>query len=128
MKSRTLRIVASATCFATAGVLTLATPAYADRPMQESAGAQESAGQMADDTTITGKVKSAIAQDERVDASSIQVSTDNGIVQLSGFASSPQEADHAAALARAVPGVKDVKNGIELKPQSQQPQSQPQQQ
>src|SRR6218665_3618521 len=77
---------------------------------------QSSAGAYVDDTTITAKVKSKFIEDKAVAASSIQVETLNGTVQLSGFAKSENERDQAAALARDVKGVKSVKNDILVRP------------
>jgi osmotically-inducible protein OsmY len=85
----------------------------ADADMQR----QESVGEVLDDTVVTSKVKAAFVQDEQVGALRINVTTYKGIVQLSGFANSAQEADHAAAVARTVPGVRQVKNDILLKQQ-----------
>ncbi|MDD5248902.1 MAG: BON domain-containing protein [Rhodocyclaceae bacterium] len=129
MKAKSLRsafIATSATLLAVASAIPLTvTSAYADTPMQNSAdpqdstsGAKESTGQMIDDTAITTKVKSAFVRDQKVSALDISVKSDNGIVQLSGFANSAQEADRAAELARQVPGVKEVQNNIELKSSS----------
>jgi hyperosmotically inducible protein len=101
-------------------------PAYADTPAQENAGATQegqSVGKMTDDTMITAKVKAAFVKDEKVSALRIKVTTNNGIVQLSGFANSAQEADRAAEVARNVAGVKDVKSDIQLKAQSKEPSS-----
>lgn len=116
MKSTLLRGALGATTAA----LVVISPAYAaDMPSQESTGAtQESAGQMTDDTMITTKVKAAFVKDEKVGALRIKVTTNNGIVQLSGFANSAQEAERAAEVARKVPGVKDVKSDIQLKSSS----------
>ena len=77
---------------------------------------QSSAGAYVDDTTITAKVKSKFIEDKAVAASSIQVETLNGTVQLSGFAKSETEREQAAALARDVKGVKTVKNDILVRP------------
>lgn len=77
---------------------------------------QSSAGAYVDDTTITAKVKSKFIEDKAVAASSIQVETLNGTVQLSGFAKSEAEREQAAALARDVKGVKTVKNDILVRP------------
>lgn len=74
-----------------------------------------SAGQAIDDTVLTTKVKAAFVKDEVVDALDIQVKTYNGTVQLSGFATSAEERNRAVELARAVEGVKEVRNDIELK-------------
>jgi len=77
---------------------------------------QSSAGAYVDDTTITAKVKSKFIEDKAVAASSIQVETLNGTVQLSGFAKSEAEREQAASLARDVKGVKTVKNDILVRP------------
>lgn len=77
---------------------------------------QTTVGGYVDDTTITAKVKSKFVEDKSVAASSIQVETLNGTVQLSGFAKSDAERSAAAALARDVNGVKAVKNDIIVRP------------
>lgn len=73
---------------------------------------QESTGEALDDSVITTKVKAAFVQDAKVSALRIGVETQKGIVQLSGFAASPQEAQQAGQLAQTVPGVKAVRNDI----------------
>jgi hyperosmotically inducible protein len=114
MKSKSIRrtlIASSATLLlAASAAMLLARTAYADTPRQDSAG------EILDDTVITTRVKSSFVQDATVSAMRISVSSNKGIVQLSGFANSQQEADRAAEIARKVPGVKDVKNDILLKP------------
>ncbi|MDD5250389.1 MAG: BON domain-containing protein [Rhodocyclaceae bacterium] len=115
--SRTGVVAASAVLLAVAGASALRAGPVLGDTMESGAGAQkqESAGQMVDDSAITAKVKSAFVQDDKVSALRIKVTTDKGVVQLSGFANSAQEADRAAEVARKVPGVKDVKNDIMLK-------------
>lgn len=76
---------------------------------------QESTGQYFDDAAITTRVKAAFVEDKAVSAARINVETFKGVVQLSGFANNQAEIDQAVALARAVSGVKDVKNDIRLK-------------
>ncbi|GAB4508992.1 MAG: molecular chaperone OsmY [Sulfuricaulis sp.] len=75
----------------------------------------QGAGAYLDDSAITAKVKSAFVTDKEVSALNIKVETNNGVVQLSGFASSRQEIDRAGSLARSVQGVKSVENNIQLK-------------
>lgn len=77
---------------------------------------QSTAGQYVDDTTISTRVKARMAADPAVSAMRIEVETLNGVVQLAGFATSQAEKDKAAALARAVPDVKDVRNNIIVRP------------
>ena len=73
---------------------------------------RETAGEYLDDTTITTRVKAALIADKTVKASQIGVETMQGEVQLSGFVDTPQQAAHAADLARGVTGVKTVRNSI----------------
>ena len=77
---------------------------------------QSSVGQYVDDTTVTTSVKARFAEDNNVSAMRIQVETLNGMVQLSGFATSQSEKDNAGQLARAVPDVKGVTNNIIVRP------------
>lgn len=76
---------------------------------------QESAGEILDDAVTTTKVKSAFFRDDTVSALRINVTSNNGMVQLSGFAGSSQEVARAEAITRGVPGVRDVRNDILLK-------------
>jgi hyperosmotically inducible protein len=75
---------------------------------------QKSAGAAIDDAAITTKVKAKFVEDKTVSAMNIKVDTYKGTVQLSGFAKSAEEAEHAAQIARSVNGVKMVKNDIRL--------------
>lgn len=77
---------------------------------------QETVGAYVDDTTITTTVKARFVQNKDVDASSIRVETLNGTVMLSGFAKTANERSSAETLARAVSGVKAVKNEIAIRP------------
>ena len=76
---------------------------------------QSSVGQYVDDATITTRVKAKFAEDKTVSAMRISAETLNGVVQLSGFATSEAERAHAVQIARAVPDVKDVRNSIVVK-------------
>lgn len=113
MKSKSFRssvISASAALLVAGGAVMLgAGAAYADTPRQETAG------EVLDDAVTTTKVKTAFFQDEKVNALRINVHSNRGVVQLSGFANSLQEADRAGEIARTVPGVIEVKNDILLK-------------
>ncbi|BBA33247.1 uncharacterized protein sS8_1287 [Methylocaldum marinum] len=66
------------------------------------------------DTAITAKVKSALLADQSTSGLAIQVETEKGVVQLSGFVDSAMEKEKAADIARGVEGVKDVKNDIRV--------------
>jgi hyperosmotically inducible periplasmic protein len=77
---------------------------------------QETTGQYVDDATVTAKVKTAIATDVGVKAAAnVNVETNKGVVQLSGFADSNDQASKAVAAAKKVSGVRSVKNDIRVK-------------
>jgi osmotically-inducible protein OsmY len=76
---------------------------------------QSSVGQYVDDATITTRVKARMAKDPAVSAMRINVDTLNGVVQLSGFATSEAERAEAGRLVRDVPDVKDVRNNIAVR-------------
>lgn len=61
-----------------------------------------------DDTWITTKVKSKLAAAKGVKSADISVSTTDGVVTLTGTATSAREKNHAAHLAKQVKGVKSV--------------------
>lgn len=72
-------------------------------------------GQYFDDSWITTKVKSALINDPAGSGGSVNVETFKGTVQLSGFVKSSAERDQAVKTARAVPGVKEIKNDIVIR-------------
>jgi len=74
----------------------------------------ESTGQSFDDSTITSKVKADFIEDPLTKARDISVTTDQGVVQLSGFVDSKQQRDEAVRVAKSVPGVRSVDNGLQL--------------
>ncbi len=80
-----------------------------------AADTKERAGEYFDDTTITTKVKTKLFDDPQTSGFAITVKTYKGTVQLSGFVNSDKEKDRAGELAKAVPGVKDVKNDLIIK-------------
>lgn len=77
---------------------------------------QSTVGQYVDDATITTRVKTRMAKDPAVSAMRINVDTLNGVVQLSGFATSETERANAERLVREVPDVKSVRNNIVVRP------------
>lgn len=83
-----------------------------------SSGSRESVGEYIDDATITTKVKAVLAKDPDVKAYQVNVETQSGVVQLSGFVDSETSIRRAGELARQVTGVRSVKNDIRVKPVS----------
>lgn len=69
-------------------------------------------GEVIDDAVITTRIKTEMAKDKEVSATSIKVETDRGVVKLSGTAKSKAEAEKAVVIAQSVKGVASVKNDI----------------
>jgi hyperosmotically inducible periplasmic protein len=78
---------------------------------------QESFGEFIDDSVIIGKIMTAFVVDPTVSALNIKVNSLNGIVQLSGFTDSAEEARKAEEIAAGTKGVKVVRNNIIVKPE-----------
>ena len=75
----------------------------------------EGTGEYVDDAVITTKVKAEIFEEPGLKSAEINVETFKGVVQLSGFVSSQSSIDKAVQVARAVKGVKSVKNDMRVK-------------
>ena len=76
---------------------------------------QESTGGYVDDSTITAKVKTDLAQDSKVSASDVSVKTYKGVVDLSGFVNSQSQISEARLVAGQVSGVKAVHDNLIVK-------------
>ena len=76
---------------------------------------QATAGQAIDDGTLTASVKTKLIDDSTTKAHQINVETQKGVVQLSGFVDSNEVKARAGELARSVEGVVDVRNNLEIK-------------
>jgi osmotically-inducible protein OsmY len=76
---------------------------------------RESTGGYVDDSTITAKVKSNLAQDKNVSASAVNVQTYKGVVDLSGFVNKQSEVSEARLVASQVDGVKSVHDNLIVK-------------
>ncbi len=79
---------------------------------QEASQAGSAMADAAADTTITTKVKAALAADDQLSAVAIGVETTNKVVTLTGPAPTQAASDRASSMARAVDGVNDVKNQL----------------
>jgi len=75
----------------------------------------ESTGQYVDNSVITSKVKTLLANDDFFKSFQISVETYKGVVQLSGFVNSQQAVDKAGEIAKSVEGVISVKNDLIVK-------------
>jgi hyperosmotically inducible protein len=73
------------------------------------------AGQDIDDSMLTTSVKSKLMEDSTTKAYQINVGTQQGVVQLTGFVDSTAMKARAGELARSVDGVKEVRNDLEIR-------------
>jgi len=72
-------------------------------------------GNLLDDSVLTVKVKSALLADDGTRGTAFAVTTNKGVVQLSGFVDSADEQARATAVARSVEGVQSVVNDTNIK-------------
>ena len=86
-----------------------------------SSAEKRSAGEYLDDKTISAKVKTDLAEDPITKASEIDVTTYNGVVELSGFVSTKESIKRAEDIARNVKGVKSVENNLILRSETAPP-------
>ncbi|HFK3740781.1 TPA: molecular chaperone OsmY [Citrobacter freundii] len=66
----------------------------------------------AGDTAITSEVKAKLLADDIVPSRKVKVETTDGVVQLSGTVESQAQSDRAESIAKAIDGVKSVKNDL----------------
>ena len=94
-----------------AGALMLPVVGYA----ADAASDRSSPKAFAEDTVITTKIKSELAEEKLSTLVKIEVDTDHkGMVTLSGTAPSQKAMDRAVTIARSVDGVKSVENHIHI--------------
>jgi hyperosmotically inducible protein len=87
---------------------------YVENGITLKGGAGGMGAQM-DDTTVTGRVKTALLADPDIKSLDISVLTSQGTVQLTGFVKNQAQIDKAAAIAGAAEGAKTVKNELMVK-------------
>lgn len=75
----------------------------------------QGAGEYIDDAVVTAQVKAAIVDDPKLKVGDVHVDTLKGVVQLSGFVSNSSQIAEASSVATGVPGVKSVRNALQLK-------------
>lgn len=78
--------------------------------------AHRSTGRVIDDRGIAGRVRGSLGESPVYKFPYVNVSTFNGVVQLSGFVTREEQKAEAGELARRVPGVVEVINNISLEP------------
>ena len=69
----------------------------------------------AGDTATTSEIKAKLLADDIVPSRHVIVETTDGVVQLSGTVDSQAQSDRAESIAKAVDGVKSVKNDLKTK-------------
>lgn len=79
-----------------------------ENPPAKKPAAEAPSAQPADDTWITTKVKSSLLADTVVAGTKIDVDTVNGVVFLTGTASSQAQVDQAKKVAGGIQGVSKV--------------------
>ena len=67
-----------------------------------------------DDAAVTARVKKAIYNEPSLKVMNISVTTEKGVVDLSGTVKSKAEGSKATAVASKVEGVKRVKNNLKV--------------
>ncbi|EES2360846.1 TPA: molecular chaperone OsmY [Escherichia coli] len=67
------------------------------------------------DTATTSEIKAKLLADDIVPSRHVKVETTDGVVQLSGTVDSQAQSDRAESIAKAVDGVKSVKNDLKTK-------------
>jgi osmotically-inducible protein OsmY len=70
------------------------------------------------DRGIVSDIKSELNRDPVYKFDDVNVTSAEGVVQLSGFATTEEQKQRATQLAQNVPGVTKVENAIALKPQA----------
>ena len=73
------------------------------------------AGEALDDTTVAAEVKTALGESKLVDGFDVNVEVNRGVVLLSGFVDSKDNAAAAIEVAEGVKGVSKVIDGTALK-------------
>ena len=80
-----------------------------------ASAALSKAGDVAVDSAITVKVKSALVADPDIKSLRIDVDTQDGVVTLSGTVPSAANAERAGKVAKDIDGVKSVQNRLTVK-------------
>lgn len=84
----------------------------------DSTAPASSAGSYVDDALITTKVKAALIEDKQVSGLKINVTTQQGIVKMTGTVPSSDVGQRAVELASRVDGVKTVQSDLKVKASS----------
>lgn len=78
--------------------------------------AKQSMKAYAGDTATTSELKAKLLADDIVPSRNVKVETTNGVVQLSGEVKTQAQFKRAESIAKAIDGVKSVKNDLAIEP------------
>lgn len=87
----------------------------ADNAGSKIDSSMKSVGGYMDDSGVTAKVKAALVDNDAIKSTDISVKTHSGVVTLSGFVPSQDQAELAVAAAKKVEGVKSVSDKLHVK-------------
>ena len=90
--------------------------AFAGCETEKQSNDQRSEGRTIDDKMITENVQKGLKAEPVYKFGNVEAKTFAGIVQLSGFVDTEGQKSRAGEVAQQVPGVRQVENGIALKP------------
>ena len=77
-------------------------------------GKEKSVSGYAGDAATTSEIKAKLLADDIVPSRNVKVETTDGVVQLSGHVKSDAQSERAESIAKAVDGVKSVKNDLKV--------------
>ena len=77
-------------------------------------GKEQSVKGYAGDTVTTSEIKAKLLADDIVPSRNVKVETTDGLVQLSGTVKNQAQSDRAESIAKAIDGVKSVKNDLKV--------------
>ena len=83
-------------------------------PMLESCRTTQPAGTQMSDAGITSKIKAKYVADPEINPFNISVSTEEGVVYLTGRVHTQEDRDEAEKLARETEGVRRVVNNVQV--------------
>lgn len=88
--------------------------AIAASPANEAVKIANKTVNLVKDSSITGYIYTQIALDDQLSQQNIDVSTDKGVVYLSGTVANTEQAQNAVKLAQAISGVKRVESTLKV--------------
>lgn len=77
-------------------------------------GKEQSVKGYAGDAVTTSEIKAKLLADDIVPSRNVKVETTEGVVQLSGSVKNQAQSDRAESIAKAIDGVKSVKNDLRV--------------